>query len=88
MFSQNLGLLLQYIVWINLLLAVFNLPPIPPLDGSHILFALLPKSAESVKFFLSQFGVFILIIYIFFVFSYLVPLVALIFKLFTGISAV
>ncbi|MDD4989896.1 MAG: site-2 protease family protein [Candidatus Pacebacteria bacterium] len=84
-FSQNLVLILQYIVWINLLLAVFNLTPIPPLDGSHILFALLPKSAESVKFFLNQFGVFFLIIYIFFVFSYLVPLIALLFKLLTGL---
>ncbi len=87
-FSQNLALILQYIVWINLLLAVFNLTPIPPLDGSHILFALLPKSAESVKFFLSQFGVFILIIYIFFIFPYIAPLASVLFKLFTGINAV
>ncbi len=87
-FSQNLALILQYIVWINLLLAIFNLTPIPPLDGSHILFALLPKSAESAKFFLSQFGVFILIIYIFFIFPYIVPLAGVLFKLFTGISAV
>ena len=87
-FSQNLALILQYIVWINLLLAVFNLTPIPPLDGSHILFALLPKSTESAKFFLSQFGVFILIIYIFFIFPYIVPLAGVLFKLFTGVGAV
>jgi len=87
-YSQNLVLILQYIVWINLLLAIFNLTPIPPLDGSHILFALLPKSAENVKVFLSQFGVFFLIIYIFFIFSYLVPLIAWFFKLLTGINIV
>jgi len=32
-------------IWINLILAIFNLIPIPPLDGSHILRELLPYSA-------------------------------------------
>jgi Zn-dependent protease len=31
-----------YGVWINLVLAFFNLIPIPPLDGSHVLYHLLP----------------------------------------------
>jgi Zn-dependent protease len=31
-------------VWLNLLLAFFNLIPIPPLDGSHLLFHALPRS--------------------------------------------
>lgn len=42
---------------INVLLFVFNLIPIPPLDGSHILFALLPDNYRQVQFFLMQYGV-------------------------------
>ncbi|AKM08874.1 site-2 protease family protein [Croceicoccus naphthovorans] len=35
---------LQYAIFINLVLALFNLLPIPPFDGSHILEGLLPRS--------------------------------------------
>lgn len=38
---------LSFFVWINLILGVFNLMPVPPLDGSHIFVALFP-SLESV----------------------------------------
>lgn len=34
--------ILFYFVWLNLILALFNILPIPPLDGSHIVFDLLP----------------------------------------------
>ena len=49
-----------YIVQINFLLAIFNLLPIPPLDGSHILFAFFPIDPKT-KFLLLQYGIFILI---------------------------
>jgi len=74
------------IVYINILLAVFNLLPIPPLDGSHILFTFLPYSIQHIKVFLSQFGYFIIIIFIVFFFSWLSFIINLIFKLITGFS--
>jgi len=39
---------LSFFVWINLILGVFNLMPVPPLDGSHIFFTLFP-SLENIK---------------------------------------
>ena len=53
-FYQALFSVFAYIVWINLLLAVFNLLPIPPLDGSHILFAFLPRNMDNIRIFLAQ----------------------------------
>ena len=53
--------ILTSFVWINTLLFVFNLIPIPPLDGSHILFALLPGDNFEVRMFLGRFGFIILL---------------------------
>jgi Zn-dependent protease len=56
--------LFQFLYWlilINAILMTFNLIPIPPLDGSKLLFALLPPSAENIKIFLERYGFLILI---------------------------
>lgn len=50
------------IFW-NILLAVFNLIPIPPLDGSKLLFALIPIKIETAAM-LEQFGFIFLLIFI------------------------
>lgn len=54
------------VVFYNIVLALFNLIPIPPLDGSHILFSLLPESFNSFKIFLWQYG-FILLLFLIFI---------------------
>jgi Zn-dependent protease len=61
-FIELLGIITIY----NFLWALFNLLPIPPLDGSWILFRFLPMGAEKIKMFLQQYGLFILIFFIFF----------------------
>ncbi len=47
-------------VWFNLLLANFNLIPIPPLDGSHVLYHFLPPEIGSKYLELSRYGILIL----------------------------
>jgi len=65
-------LFFSLIAFINIILAVFNLIPIPPLDGSHILFTFLPPSLGNLKALLNQFGVFILffLLFVFPIFSH------------------
>jgi Zn-dependent protease len=61
-FVELLGIIVMY----NFLWGLFNLIPIPPLDGSWILFRLLPASLTGLKNFLQQYGMIILIFFIFF----------------------
>lgn len=56
-----------FFVQINVLLFVFNLIPVPPLDGSHVLFALLPGGGWQLRANLAQYGMLILFGIIFFV---------------------
>ena len=80
----GLVVIFSYIVYINILLAIFNLIPVPPLDGSHILFALLPYQARQIQVFLRQFGMFIILFIIFFAFPYILSIINFIFNLITG----
>jgi Zn-dependent protease len=58
---------LQYIVVINVWLALFNLLPLPPLDGSKIVAAFLPYRYERMYLSLEQYGLLLLIPVIIFI---------------------
>src|SRR5262245_38139131 len=55
------GTLVSAALLTNISLAVFNLIPIPPLDGSHVLYTLLPESLKDTYSQLSQYGFILLI---------------------------
>ena len=66
-FSANTTTLriLDLVVSINFGLAIFNLFPLPPLDGSRILAWILPTKLEEIYYKLEPFGIIILFIIIF-----------------------
>jgi Zn-dependent protease len=67
--------LLQLVILLNIFLAVFNLVPIPPLDGSKVLAAFLPNRAAAALLSLERYGMILLLVFIFFGFQLIVPMV-------------
>lgn len=76
--------LLSIIVLANVLLAVFNCVPIPPLDGSKVLYAFLPASMENIKIALERFGFVLVLIFVFYFSHVINPIVDYLVALFTG----
>ncbi len=74
------------IVFTNLVLAIFNLIPIPPLDGSKILFSALSPKYRYIENFLEQYGFLLLIVFIVFIWGRLSPIIYLLFSLITGLN--
>lgn len=73
------------IVVLNLVLVLFNLVPIPPLDGSKILFSFISSKYRYIENFLEKWGMLILIFFIIFLWGQVAPLIFTMFRLITGI---
>jgi Zn-dependent protease len=85
--SPDLTTILAVIVQINIVLAVFNLVPIPPLDGSKVLLSLLPfHSSQKVRNFMETYGMILVIFFILFIWRFLSPVISFIFSFITGLS--
>jgi Zn-dependent protease len=84
---SQFSLMLAVIVYINLLLMVFNLVPIPPLDGSKVLLPLLPFNWQQKFYELEQYGFIIVIVFIYLGFDLILPIIGGLFYLITGQKA-
>jgi Zn-dependent protease len=60
-FTQNVFIILEKAVWINIALFVFNLLPVPPLDGSYLLVHILPDSMGNLKTAIMQYGAYLIV---------------------------
>jgi Zn-dependent protease len=85
-FGQAFVEITTVIVFINIILAIFNLMPVPPLDGSKILFALFPESFSQIRSFFERYGLILLILVVLFLWRLVLPLVLWIFSFITGVG--
>lgn len=78
--------LLGAVVTLNLFLAIFNLFPIPPLDGHWLLLTFLPERFGKIRTFLYKYSLVLLLLFLFFVFPLLTPFISWFIKLLTGVG--
>jgi Zn-dependent protease len=79
-----LELFLQVIVYINILLAVFNLIPVPPLDGSKAVAVFLPAEWQRRLWEMERYGYVFILLIVAFGFRFISPLITFLFDLFVG----
>lgn len=83
--TESFFFITSTIVFTNIVLGIFNLIPIPPLDGSKILFALLPARFRYLETILEKYALIVLLAFVFFVWKLLSPAIFFLFSLITGV---
>lgn len=76
--------LFSFIVLINLVLAIFNLLPVPPLDGHWLLLSAVPEKFYGFKLFYLRYGLILFLLVLIFVLPLIFPLVSKLFRFIVG----
>lgn len=90
-FSSELGInsvaflsLSASIVFLNIILGVFNLVPVPPLDGSKVLFSLLPMRLSYIQENLERYWPIALVVFVLFLWQFIAPVARFLFSFIVG----
>lgn len=86
--SETLLKAISTVVLINLTLALFNLIPLPPLDGSKILGVLVPYKYYNFHIFYERYGLILTIFVAFYLWRFVVPIIPFFFSVLTGVSLI
>ena len=83
--NEMMTTLFVIIVQINLILMVFNLVPIPPMDGSKVLMPFLPYRLQVEYAKLERYGMLLVLMFVMFGFSLILPIINFLFRLIVGV---
>ena len=86
--SQAFGNIAAQVIMVNLLLAVFNLIPVPPFDGSKVLFSFLPSRFYGMQRFLEGNQVVLMFLLVIFItrIDIIMPIALKLFEVIVGVS--
>ncbi|MDD4902039.1 MAG: site-2 protease family protein [Patescibacteria group bacterium] len=82
--NELLVQLLSAIVEVNLILFIFNILPIPQLDGSRVIFPFLPRPLQEFYLRTEAFGIFIALLFVLVAFPFIAVIEGFLYKLIVG----
>jgi Zn-dependent protease len=69
------------VVLMNITLAIFNLVPLPPLDGSKVILLIFPRAAATLEHFYTRYGLVAFLAFLFFGVEFIHPLIVGLYRL-------